>query len=293
VDGGELMGAARRKKLSKAKQSVKATFTTMGAARHVFQSEGQRISPPGHATVFQDAKSIELDTNKGVLTLFGDKDVEGPSFDVEVLDAERNAGILGIESHCHDGELEFGLICGNTSDKPLQLFVRCAECGKPALGFHLTPADPVRERNHRWGIVDTDQYAHYVLVDRKRAWNDGDNIVVASHVALDWLDQQPETRIPLVIEMLNVHMTSHRTGIVGGIGSEKHEIAMTALTREKANHTKAEIAKAVKACIALFQRGKKKWPNSKFTLPPEPAATSEEIIAFHEERLPQVSTAVN
>jgi hypothetical protein len=152
----------------------------------------------------------------------------------------------------------------------------------------------LEERNSRWGIVAVDKGGWlYQLIDRKKAWNDGDNFMALSKEAIDWLDQQPETRIPGVIEMLNVHLASHRTGIVGGFGSEQLDIATAAMERETGNFTEEQTTKTMKAVLVLFQRGKKQWPDSKFTLPPEPAATLEEIVDFYAKMSPSVSAAVN
>jgi hypothetical protein len=175
---------------------------------------------------------------------------------------------VGVALGASDGG-KIGLVCALKTCLKMVLIVTLAQ---------------MKDRNRRWGIVQTEGDIHVQLIDRKRALRDGHNHIAVSESLIDWLDPQPETRIPGVMEMLIVHITSHKTGISGGVGSVRHEIALAAWEREKAAMSPQQILKAELACIDLFARGKKQWPDSKFTLPPEPAATPEEVKRFHEEQ---------
>jgi hypothetical protein len=178
----------------------------------------------------------------------------------------------------------------------------CKAEGEEVTGDVL-PAEPMESADvirERWGVCvskeeeadPTDAWTAY-LVDKELNWDDGDNVVVPSKKGFNWVAAQPETRIPGVVALVTERMLSRKTGIRGGLGSDIHNIALRVVARELGNLTPEQQTVARAAAQTFFERAEATFPKSRWTHPAEPCATPEEVIQFHAERNPNVSTAVN
>jgi hypothetical protein len=142
------------------------------------------------------------------------------------------------------------------------------------------------EHERRWGIqddgVDDEKVRLFpMIIDLEKSSQD--NFTMISNAANDWLYEQPESRVSGVPEAIKVALTSHRTGVFGGIGSPEHTNAVNAMTRFRDNSTKDGRIKATKAAWDLLVRLKDQFNNDLFR-PPDQAATSEEVIDFFRKR---------
>jgi hypothetical protein len=134
------------------------------------------------------------------------------------------------------------------------------------------------DRNIRWGIigeVDNDGWLAE-LIDVSKSYHN-DNLVMVSEHAIDWLDAQPETRVPGVVELLKVASSQRRTVKVGGIGSPELAHAERALHRVFNALTPEQQTEAQAAFNVLAARAAQQWPESNFNKPPENAARISEV----------------
>ena len=158
-------------------------------------------------------------------------------------------------------------------------------------------ATEMADHERRWGMQDDevdevhdgpDGSVHVkvrlfpMILDLEKSYHD--NFIMISNAANDWLFHQPESRVPGVPEAIKVALTSHRTGIIGGIGSPEHTNALNAAQRFRDLHsTKDERLKATQAAYNLLVQLRDQFGNDLFA-PPDQAATTEEIIDFYRER---------
>lgn len=146
--------------------------------------------------------------------------------------------------------------------------------------------------DERWGVgyAQGESAAHndgmlVMLADPEKHWRDEDgrvngNMSVVSDVAVIWLFHQPEQHIPGVAGLFKERLAQHRTGIVGGLGSEHHEFAKGAVARVFATLTPEQVETAKAATQRLADRLVVAFPSSRINNPPDQAATVEEKIDF-------------
>jgi len=152
-----------------------------------------------------------------------------------------------------------------------------------------------REKDKRWDIIQRTKDDEWLVqqIDMAEPLRAGgnNNFSLVSPVAVDFLDEQPETRVPGVVALIKVAALRHRTGIVGGVGSPELANAETNLNQVFKSFTTQQQDEARKAADIVIKHMVKQFPTCRMDQPADNAATPEEVRQFYIEQR-RVPTAV-